>query len=621
MATLDQLKDQYLAAKEKYYNDKNGKNLMSDAMFDKLEDKIRKADPKWKGFKAGAPVNKKTKVKLPVPMFSLDKLKAPTVQAWLDSQNPNDEVTLSDKLDGSSLEIVYTKGRPTFCATRGNGVIGGEVSFLIPHLRIPQKVGTSDFTIRCEGLFSKAGFLKYKAEFDAARNAASGILNRQDVHHSMKDLKVVVLQVMKPNVQPSKGLRWAKQKGFIVVPFKVFKIRELNAHNLSTLLAQRKVASKFDMDGLVLTLDKVNKLPMNGNPDWAKAFKENIDADSATVTTVRKVVWEISSHGLIKPVVIYDPVNWDGAKLVKATAFNAAFVNANGIGVGAKIAILRSGEIIPYIAKVLKKVKPSVPDPKVFGEYHLTKNDTDYVLSAPLENEDFRVKKIARFFANLEVDYLREQTVRKMYEVGFDNVKSITRATVKDFMGIPGIQAKGANKLYEAIHSKIDQGVPVVKLMDASGVFPSGMGETRFETIAKYHDLLDLCALPESEQLAILLKIPGFKDLTADFFIRGSKKFLKWVKLVGITPVKPKKVKVKLDSQKLAGMGISWTGYRSDEQESTVKANGGTVESFGGRTKTLLVSPTGKASSKAQKAEQKGIPVMTWEAFARKYKL
>lgn len=620
MATLDQLKEKYRLAKKKYYNDPGGKTLMSDAQFDKLEDTIRKADPKWKGFKAGAPVNKKTKVKLPVPMFSLDKLKAPTVEPWLKAQGEAN-IVLSDKLDGSSLEIEYVSGKPVFCATRGNGLIGGEVSYLIPHLKIPQKVGTADFIVRCEGLFSKASFLKYKAEFDSARNASSGVLNRQDIHHSLKDLKIVVLQVMKPNLQPSKGLNWAKQKGFTVVPFKVFKASALNARNLSTLLEQRKISSKFAMDGLVLVLDKVNKLPTSGNPDWGKAFKENIDADSATVTTVRKVVWEISSHGLIKPVVHYDPVDWDGAKLTKATAFNAAFVNANGIGVGSRIAILRSGEIIPYIAKVLKKVKPSVPDPKIFGAYHLTKNDTDYVLSDPLENEDFRIKKISRFFANLEVDYLREQTVRKMYEVGFDNIKSITRATIKDFMTIPGIQARGANKLYTAIHEKIDKGVPVIKLMDASGVFPSGMGETRFETISKHYNLLDLCALPEEEQLQILLKIPGFKDLTADFFIRGSKKFLKWVKLVGITPIQPKKEKVKLDSQKLVGIGVTWTGYRSEEQEQIVKANGGSVESFGSRTKVLLVSPTGKTSTKQDKAKQKGIPVMTWDVFTRRYKL
>lgn len=620
MATTEQLKEQYLKAKKAYYNDPDGKTNMSDAQFDKLEDQIRKLDPKWKGFKAGAPINKKTKVKLPIPMFSLDKVKAPTVDKWLARQTV-DYTVISDKLDGSSLEVEYENGVPTFCATRGNGVIGGDVSFLIPHLKIPQKVGTSTFTLRCEGLFTKAGFLKYKAEFDAARNAASGILNRQDVHHSMKDLKVVVLQIMKPNLLPSKGLTWAKQKGFVVVPWKRVPTAKLNARNLSALLEQRKVASKFQVDGIVLTLDAVNKQPTSGNPDWSRAYKANVTDEDAPVTTVRKVEWEISAHGLIKPVVVYDPVDWDGASLTRATAFNAAFVNANGIGVGAKIAILRSGDVIPYIAKVVKKVKPAVPDVKTFGEYGLTKNDTDYVLTKPLENEDFRVKKISRFFVNIDVDFLREQTVRKLYAAGFQNVRSITRATPKDFLKVPGVKLTTANKIYENIHKVIDAGIPLVTLMDASGVFPFGMGSTRFENIQEKYDLLKLCELPANEQKTVLIAIPGFKDTTADMFIKGSKKFLKWMSIVGITPTQPKKVRTKLESKKLAGVSVTFTGYRDKEQEAIVVKNGGQVISFGSKTSMLLVSPTGKASTKQTKAEEKGIPVMTWDKFARKYGL
>lgn len=622
MATLDQLKQKYISAKRAYYLDPNGKTDMSDAQFDKLEDTIREQDPKWKGFKAGAPVkNKKTKVRLPIPMFSLDKVKADNADKWLAKQTaPN--IVLSDKLDGSSLEIEYRDGRPVFCATRGNGKIGGEVSFLIPHLKIPQKVGTADFFVRCEGLFTKAGFMKYKNEFDAARNAASGILNRQDIHRAIKDLKVVVLQVLEPNLQPSKGLRWAKSKGFTVVPWKVFPKSKLNARVLDKLLDTRKASSKFLMDGIVLTLDKINKHPISGNPDFSVAFKRNMDEEEAPTTIVRKVEWEVSAHGLIKPVIVYDPISWDGATLTRASAYNAKYVKTNGIGVGAKVALVRSGDVIPKIIKVFKRAaKYSVPDPKVFGTYHLDKNETEYVLDAPLENEDFRVRKISRFFASLEIDFLRERTVRTLYESGFTNVKSITRATVKDFLKIPGIKETSANKLWDSIHKVIDNGVPVAKLMDASGVFPRGMGETRFGTIAKHYDLMKLCLLPEEEQLEILLKIPGFKGLTADYFIKGSKKFPKWVKIVGITPIQPKKVKVKLDSNKLQNMGVTWTGFRSDEQEDIVKANGGNVVSFGSKTQTLLVSNSGKASGKQAKAEQKGIPIMTWDAFALKYKL
>jgi len=617
---LPKLKTLYVKAKEAYYEDSNP--ILTDAQFDKLEDFIKQEDPNWKGFKVGAPVkNKKAKVKLTIPMFSLDKVKAPTVQKWLDKQDSNSYVTVSDKLDGSSLELEYREGKPFSCVTRGNGVIGGDVSFLIPHLKIPQKVGTADFILRCEGLFSKAGFLKYKAEFDAARNAASGILNRQDAHHSLKDLKIVVLQVLRPNLVPSKALTWAKQKGFLVVPWSRVKVSQLNARNLSVLLEKRKVSSKYQIDGIVITLDKVNKLPLTGNPDFAVAFKSNIDSESAPVTTVRDVEWEVSAHGLLKPVVVYDAVDWEGSKLTRATAFNAAFVNENGIGKGAKIAILRSGDVIPYIAKVVKKVKPSVPSVDTFGDYALNKRGTDYVLTSPLDNEDFRIKKISRFFVNIGVDFLRERTVRKLYASGFTNVKSITTATPKEFLKVPGVKATTANKIHQNIHKVLDSGIDTVTLMDASGVFPFGMGTTRLENIQSKYNLLDLCAAPESEQMKVLVNISGFNTVTAQMFVKGSKKFLKWMKLVGITPVQRKKEKVKLESNKLDGTRVAWTGYRDKAQEDIVTKNGGKVESFGARTQILLVSPTGKASSKVDKANAKGIPVLTWDKFARKYRL
>jgi NAD-dependent DNA ligase len=465
-------------------------------------------------------------------------------------------------------------------------------------------------------LFSHSAFLKYKNEFDAARNAASGILNRQDVHRSLRDLSVVVLSVLQPNVKLSKALSWAKSKGFTVVPYTLVKGSAVNASFLSKELAARLTKSKYAMDGLVLTIDEMNPLPKSGNPDWSIAFKSN---QEALATTIREVEWEVSAHGKLKPVVVYDPIPWDGSTLTRASAFNGKFVMDEGIGIGARITIVRSGDIIPYIQTVVKKSKPSLPSKDAFGAYTLV--GADFVLDNPLENIDFRVKKIARFFTSVGVDFLRESTVRKLYSAGFTSVSKITKAQAKDFLAIPGVRLATATKIHTNIHTVIDAGIPLVTLMDASGVFPSGMGSTRFEKIAATHDLLGLCALAPQEQRDIISAIPGFKDTTAEYFVKGSKKFLKWLALVGITPSQPKKVKVKRASTKLTGIAVTFTGYRSEEQEVLVTTNGGTVVSFGSRTQTLLVSPEGKASTKEDKAKAKGIPVMTWLQFAKEHNL
>lgn len=625
MTPLDKQKALYLKAKDAYYNDPNGKTIMSDADFDALEDKIRKADPKWKGFKAGIQVKvKKTKAKLPVPMYSLDKVKPETVAAWLDAHR-NEYIVISDKLDGSALELVAKDGVPFNAYTRGNGTIGGDVSYIVPHLRIPSKVGNKTIILRCEALFGTAAFQKYKSEFDAARNAASGVLNRQDIHRSIKDLSVVVIQVLEPNVQPSRALKWAKARGFNVVPHVRVHASKLSPQKLSTYLKKRKAKSKYALDGIVLTLDKVNTLPKSSNPSWAVAFKENISFDDAPIATIKRVLWEESSHGYLKPTVEYDPVKLDGVTLKFATAYNARYVVDNNLGPGAKVKILRSGDIIPKIVQVVRPAsKPDLPSAKDFGAYSWNKSEVDFVLDSPIDNDNVRVKLITRFMSGVEIDYMKEGNVRRLYEAGFTNLTKIVRARPQDFLKVPGVKLPTAQKLHDAIHRVVDKGIPIVTLMDASGTFPRGLGSTRFEQLHNEFGLKKIIELaisnPDKARTSIL-SLNGWSSTTVDAFLKGAPKFVKWVKVTGIKPKLAKTVAPKASTSKLDGVNVTWTSYRNKEEEETVVDNGGTVVPFGSKTTVLLYRPGGKVSTKIGKAEDKGIPVMTYDQFAKKYKL
>jgi NAD-dependent DNA ligase len=617
--SLDQLKQLYIKSKDLYYNSPNGKTLMSDKDFDTLEDLIREQDPRWKGFGAGIKV-KKFKAPLPVPIFSLDKIKTQEgLTRWFDSLE-SDSLVLSDKLDGAALEIVYTKGVPSKAFTRGNGKIGGDVSYILPYLRIPQKVGTTSFIIRCEGLFSKQAFQRHAHEFDAARNAASGVLNRTDIHKAVRDLTVAVIEVLQPRIQPSKGLKWAATKGFFVVPYKVVPKSKLDVDVLSKLLARRKANSKFEMDGLVLVEDRVHPVP-TGNPDWGIAFKEDLATADAPVTTVEEVVWAISPKGKIVPRVRVSPVKFGGATVKYAAAFNAQFVVKHKLGPGAKIALQRSGDIIPDILQVVKSAnKPQLP-PSDIGEYSWDKTKVNFVLVNPTQNDTFRRKVMARFFAHIGVDFVKGGAISKLYDAGFTNIRTIVRATPKDFLKIPGVKETTANKWYEAIHKVLDQGVELPLLMDASGVFPLGMGETRFRAVAAQYDLMKLMQLDKVGMLRKLLQVPGFQAKNAEAFVIGAPKFLKWLSITQIKIGKPKTEKTKQSSSKLSGQAVTWTGYRDATQEQTVKENGGQIVPFGGKTTVLLYKASGKSSTKIQKAQDKGLVVLTWDQLVKRFKL
>lgn len=297
---IKQLADKILKAKQDYYNDQP---KMSDAAYDKLEDQLRKLDPKHPILKlVGAPVAAKTKVRLPFGMASLDKAKPDNgvITPWL--KKVEGPWIASDKLDGTALEITYTENGVK-AYTRGNGIIGQDVSFLVPHLKIPAKCPYE--AIRCEAVMPDATFKAiWAAEFKNARNLANGLFNRLTRHNAHKDIKLVVHEVLSPRGVPSKQLAKLKAAGFDVVWNEVYET--LSESKLVKLLAARKVASKYTIDGLVIEQDKAHTLRA-GNPTYKIAFKNNLEEDTALARVVR-VDWQVSKHGYLKPVLIIEAI-------------------------------------------------------------------------------------------------------------------------------------------------------------------------------------------------------------------------------------------------------------------------------------------------------------------------
>ena len=304
----------------------------------------------------------------------------------------------------------------------------------------------------------------------------------------------------------------------------------------------------------------------------------------------------------------------------RVTLHNAKMVLDKKIGPGTIIQIRRSGDVIPYLEKVVKSTKASLPKPTQFGPYHLA--GVHFVLDKPKENSDFRVKRMARFFAEMGADFMREKTVRKLYDAGFTNLSKILKAKPEAFVG-DGISEAGAYRLHKAIHTALDKKVPLTQLMAASSTFPRGMGERRFQSLGERYDLLKLAELDEAKQRQMIQQVEGWKDKTADAFIKGLPQFIKWLDIVKVPYVNDTgaaKVKKQVKGP-LNGVLVSWTGYRDKTQEEAVQAAGGVVAPFGSKTTVLLYSESGKQSSKVAKAESRGIKVMTWQQFSRKYGL
>ena len=272
---------------------------ITDAIYDKLEDTLRELSPSSPVLKAigSKMANKKIMVKLPVPMPSLHKTKPGTVEQWLSRHKGPYNVSL--KVDGASIELVYEPGKTVKVFTRGDGTEGGDISFLAPYLKIPQRLPMR-LVVRGEAVMEEATFARYwKTEYRNARNMVAGITNRTGAHPGLKHVKVILYSQLVPSLPQSKALKALKKLGFSIVPS--MRYDTLDEATLVEMLNDNKDAWGYKADGLVITQDKAFP-PPRSYPDFAVAFKSNEIAEKA-LARVKRVVWQKSRTGFLIPVL------------------------------------------------------------------------------------------------------------------------------------------------------------------------------------------------------------------------------------------------------------------------------------------------------------------------------
>lgn len=603
-----------------------GKHTINDALFDDLWDVLKAEKPDSPVLKkTGAEPPKRGKVKLEYYMGSLDKVNPSTAGDWL--RRHKGPYVVSDKLDGNSLFVRYRKSEQTRAYTKGKSDVGNDVSFLVPHLRLPEL--NTDLAIRAETIMKSASFVKYSktsgGKYENARNMVTGLTNpnRREVHDAIKDIDVVAYTVFSPQMKPSAQLSLLKKKGFNVAHYQVFD--ELTVPQLSKLLAERKKKSKYDIDGLVVMQDRSVPPREDANPEHAVAYKETT-ADDIVQTKVTQIVWTPSKHNYSKPRVNIEPVRLSGVTINFASGHNAYFI-ANGfrykdrhkglpvrpLGPGAVVMVSRRGEVIPHIESVVKGVKkPSFPS----GDYTWSKNGTDIILSEKTLTSD--VKRITYFFSKIGVDGLKAGIVSKLHADGLTGILKIAKAPKSRFLKVEGIQEKTAAKLRQNIDKALTN-ISLPKLMDASGMFGRSMGEKRLAPLVKANPSIMSKEYSKSDLIRIAKSTPGFNQLAVQF-ADGFPKFKRFYEKLGVKAVVDKTVKKTGSS--LNGQVVVFTGFRNADLEKVIEKNGGELGSgVNSKTTILLVKDKSSGSSKVEKARKLGLKIMTAAEFTAKFKL
>jgi NAD-dependent DNA ligase len=622
MTDLKAKKTLWLKANDAYNNHKPA--LMSDAKFDALERQIRAADPSWVELKkTGAPVaDKKTEVALVELMPSLLKFYPDKIEKQVAKLKGAEDAIL-DKLDGSALQIVYERGRPHRAITRGDGTYGGDISFLLPYLKIPKTITNKNFVVlRCEAVMKSKTFArKYAADAENARALVNGALNRQKPSPALKDIDIVVLGVY--NSQIVSGLKQAKAMGFDTVRHTTAVVTPAL---LQKLLVSRRKTSEYDMDGLVIVqASKSFAYDSADKPKWTWAYKENESVADATKTKVKRIIWQDSRNSVLIPKIEIEPVKLGGTTVTFATCHNAQWMLDRKIGPGAVVAIVRSGDVIPKIVAVIKPGKIQLPD----VEHEMV----GVHFKAVHRSKAAEVKTIQKFFVQVGIEHIAAKTIDKLYDDGFktalDYVADYGQRLTK--MHRAGMSVKMCTKLYAEFERTVGQGLLVKDLMVASNCFGTGIGVRKLTMLEKHYGPEALKGLLNFKGRGLadwLAGAPGWSDKTAQVIIEGLPAFKVWLrqylKHATVRKADPeKKIKHVLKAKRAAGHvehKVTFTGYRDATQEHLVESLGYEVVSFSKKTTILIYKEGGKSSTKIDKARDSGIRVMTFAAFKGEFK-
>ena len=667
MASEEQLSQLIRAANDAYYC--NQAPLMTDNEYDVLREYTLERFPANIAANEGhtqtqCAATEKNKVKLPYEMWSMDKIKPDTNALVKWQQTYSGPYVLSCKLDGVS-GLYSTEGPAPKLYTRGNGLVGQDISHFLPYFNLPK---VKDITLRGEFIIKKELFeTKYAGEFANPRNFVAGVINQKKPDpQKAGDLDFVAYEVLKPILKPSAQMDFlrgflrggkppttnegfrppttnkattnkakTKAKGVLSptanelgglggVSPTAYKVVEyltsptISNELLSEVLVKWRAEYAYEIDGVICINDALYPR-QTGNPTHAFAFKMVLSEQIAEAKVVG-VIWTASKDGYLKPRVQIEPVKLSGVKIEYATGFNAKFIEDNKIGVGALIRLMRSGDVIPHIISVVQPAEqaqmPMVP-------YDWNSTHVDIMLQNKADDVTVLEKNITLFFSSIEVDGLGAGNVKKIMAAGFKTVPRILAMTSADFLTVDGFKEKLATKIKESIAVQV-QKASLAELMHATNLFGRGFGTKKFQLILAA--VPNILTLPPAEGIIKATAVEGMAKKTAEQFVTQIPAFLAFLTeanlLYKLQQQPVANLITKDTGHPLYGKQYVMTGFRDKVLQEKLTAVGAEQGSAVRKnTFVVLVKDLAEENSKVTEAKKIGIPIMTPTEFQTKYNI
>ncbi|MBQ4268262.1 MAG: NAD-dependent DNA ligase LigA [Clostridia bacterium] len=570
-------------------------------------------------------------------LFSLDKsvskeeLSAFLTRVEKASDGAPIAYTVEYKFDGLTVCLTYDKGEFVRATTRGNGIVGEDVTAQVMTIKsFPLKINyQGTLEVRGEAIIRLSVLDKYNetaAEpLKNARNAAAGAIRNLDPKVTEKRKPEIyfydVNYTSERVINSQSGAQaFLKREGFKVFPY--FKVCATGEEVLSAIDEIETERKNLDVltDGAVIKVDDFTARENMGFTDkfprWAMAYK--FEAEEVT-TLLKDVIWQVGRTGKLTPLALLEPVELGGATVSRATLNNYGDIERKDVKIGSRVLVRRSNEVIPEILGATEHFEHSrlVEKPTVCpccgGE---VKENGAHLFCQNVECKERVVAKLTHYASKnaMDIDGFSESTAALLYEKkSLRYFSDLYKLTADDLADLEGFKAKKIGNLLKAIEKS--KAPALDAFLFAIGV--DGVGRVAAKALAKRFKSVENLQKATVEELVALDDVGEITAtaIAAYFADENNRDELNRLQEAGVSPVMDEAVN---ENGVFFGQSVVLTGtlsgYKRSEAQKLIEAEGGVCQSSV-TAKTTLVLAGEDAGSKLEKAKKLGVKIIDEQAF------
>lgn len=622
---LQEKENLYLLAKTKYYE---GESPLSDFEFDLLEQELIAENSQVVKI-VGSQDLKDLKFNHASPMLSLNKIQVQRnepisiantkYQTWLTANQENTSLQMeaTPKFDGSSCNLIYENGKLTLALTRGDGAKGQNIIEKMK-LIVPNQINISDkVEIRGEVVIPVNIFEeKYANIYKNPRNFVAGILGRDIVDTSIiSDFHFVAFECRIHNQNKhehhNQTLDFLIKNNFRTTPKMVMFNNFEYAYN--QILDYRTNGSPYQLDGMVIKFPENMRNEIGETdfaPKWAVAIKF---PPKESITKIKSIQWNVGISSEFTPVALLEPVDLDGTTVSNVNLHNYGNVIKQGLLPGAEVIIVKSGDIIPIVQKVIKPSTESIENHLPAPCSNLCKTEIQNEIHLVCTNPNCPNKSILQLMRGIGTFGFRNvagSTIKKIHKAGittihevFDNSKFNEQELIKSG------EFKKGRQLEILLNSRNNPERKITLPLVIASLAFENVGWSTATQIAKLFEgkQPDWTGLSHASYSAFLNQSsPEYQSVL---------KFIDILNSNGFTIIKDEPVKISENAIlfEMTGSPKPYGFAKKEEFVKYIQSHGYVHSKLDKNCKVLITDDIHSASSKMTSAKKLGVEIKTYE--------